>query len=60
MTNLTPESWTETEDFREVVKPDQQADFLKRIAEAHSEGREIYSVLVVGGVPMVFSIRDKT
>ncbi len=58
MDNLTPESWIETEDYREVVKPSQHADFLKRIAEARKEGKDVYSVTVINGVPVLYSIRD--
>ena len=58
MANLTPESWTETDDFREIVKPSQQADFLERIAEAHREGKVVNSVMVMNGVPVLYNISD--
>lgn len=60
MNELTPAAWTESEDFRDVVKPEHHDDFLKTIADAHAEGYAITRVLVVRGVPIVYERRETT
>lgn len=42
------------------VKDSMQADFKKALADAANDGKEIYEVMVVNGVPVIYSIRDKT
>lgn len=54
MAELTPDAWTTTQDFRDVVKPSFHADFLQTIADAHAEGYAITKVVVVGGVPVIY------
>ena len=58
MTNLTPTAWIESQDFRDVVNPDQHADFLANIAAAHAEGYVVTRVVVIGGVPVVYERRE--
>jgi len=58
MDDLTPDAWIESEDFRDVVKPEFHDDFLRTIAGAHSEGCAITKVIVIGGVPVVYERRE--
>ena len=41
------------------VKPDQMEAFKKALADAEAEGKEVYSVFISNGVPILYSIRDK-
>lgn len=43
----------------EHIKPEQMAAFKQAIADAEAEGKEVYSVFVTNGVPLMYSIRDK-
>lgn len=47
-------------DARAEVKPAQLAAFDKAIADAEAEGKEVYSVFISGGVPIMYSIREKS
>jgi hypothetical protein len=58
MTTFKPASWTETEDWRELVKPEHHADFLAAIAEAARDGQTVKSVLVSGGTPIVYNLSN--
>ncbi|WP_412875703.1 hypothetical protein ACL00Q_04250 [Curtobacterium flaccumfaciens pv. flaccumfaciens] len=41
------------------VAPQQMEAFKKALADAEAEGKEVYSVFISNGVPILFSIRDK-
>lgn len=56
VTTLEPSSWTESEDWRGTIKPELHADFLKSIADAQRDGNPVKSVVVAGGVPIIYNI----
>lgn len=43
-----------------LIKREKLEDFKKTLADADAEGKEVYSVIVSNGVPVLYSIRDKT
>lgn len=42
------------------IKPELMRDFKEALANADSDGQEVYSVIVANGVPIVYSVRDKS
>ena len=42
------------------IKPELMAEFKKTLADAEAEGQEVYSVIIGNGVPLMYSVRDKT
>lgn len=42
------------------IKPEMLPEFKKALADAEAEGKEVYSVIVGNGVPLLYSIRDKS
>lgn len=42
------------------VKPEQMEKFKAALADAEREGKEVYEVFIAGGVPIMYSIRDKS
>ncbi|WP_156459457.1 hypothetical protein [Microbacterium sp. Leaf436] len=41
------------------IKAELLPEFKKALADAEAEGKEVYSVIVGNGVPLLYSIRDK-
>lgn len=41
------------------VKPEMMDRFKQALADAEAEGKEVYSVIISNGVPIMYSIRDK-
>lgn len=41
------------------ISPEQLEAFKKTIADAEAEGKELVSVIVMNGTPLVYNIRDK-
>ncbi|GAA1494720.1 hypothetical protein [Curtobacterium herbarum] len=41
------------------VKPEMMEAFKQALADADREGQEVYSVIVVNGVPLMYSVRDR-
>lgn len=58
MATVNREQWEESEDWRAVVAPANHEKFLETIAESKREGREVNSVLVVSGTPLVYNVSD--
>ena len=42
------------------IKPELMDEFKKTLADAEAQGQEVYSVIVGNGVPLMYSVRDKT
>jgi hypothetical protein len=42
------------------IKPEMLPEFKKALADAEAQGQEVYSVIVGNGVPLLYSVRDKT
>ena len=58
MATVNREQWEESEDWRVVVSPAHHEKFLETLAESKREGREVKSVLVIGGTPIVYNVSD--
>lgn len=58
MATVNRDQWEESEDWRAVVSPANHQKFLETLAESKREGREVKSVLVVGGAPIVYNVSD--
>lgn len=43
----------------EYVSPQQMEAFKKALADAETEGKEVYEVFISNGVPVLYSIRDR-
>jgi len=44
---------------KKQVSPQQMEAFKKALADAEAEGKEVYSVFISNGVPILYSIRDR-
>ncbi|MEU4014255.1 hypothetical protein AB0E56_03225 [Microbacterium sp. NPDC028030] len=42
------------------IKPELMDEFKKALADADAQGQEVYSVIIGKGVPLLYSVRDKT
>ncbi|MEV8265182.1 hypothetical protein AB0P00_13625 [Microbacterium sp. NPDC077057] len=42
------------------IKPELMPEFRKALADAEAQGQEVYSVIIGKGVPLMYSVRDKT
>lgn len=42
------------------IKPDLMDEFKKSLADAEAQGQEVYSVIVGNGVPLMYSVRDRS
>lgn len=58
LSEMKPTAWEESDDWRSIVAPDQQADFLKRVSEAQRDGYRVKSVLVMAGVPVIYNVEQ--
>lgn len=58
MATVNRNQWEESEDWRALVSPANQQKFLEALAESKREGREVKSVLVIGGTPLVYNVSD--
>lgn len=42
------------------IKPELMEEFNKTLADAEAQDQEVYSVIIGNGVPLMYSVRDKT
>ncbi|MEQ6896226.1 hypothetical protein [Microbacterium sp. KR10-403] len=56
MATMNREHWENSEDWRSQVKPELHESFLETLAESKREGKEVKSVIVVAGTPLVYNV----
>jgi len=49
----------EATEAHKYVKPEMMEAFKQALADANREGQEVYSVIVMNGVPITYSVRDR-
>lgn len=58
MATMNREQWEASDDWRSLVSPANHEKFLQTIADSKREGKEVKSVIVIGGTPLVYNVSD--
>jgi len=56
MATITSDKWTNSDEWTTLIAESQHASFQAHLAEAAAEGTPVTSVIVVGGVPVVYNV----